>query len=386
MRREHFVIFNNTLRKFCHLLPIFFILPNTWAQKQIKNPLHFVPADSVIFWMDDPTNLSGMAYQIDEQLHEYPLLPETMKRKDFKKALRQWNETINEWIGQGYSCTHWHPTVIEASNGIKKAGALFQQTADSRYMDAIERTIFNILLPKISQPGELTFERHIAAQALINTTGMMYATDSEGVYVNQFLNSTTHIVTDTHNLIIDQITSMPYEGYLKIRISGLKKGRTPITLRVRMPDWATLTPHAGSSYTFSSSTLPQPAIYINGRDEQLPIEQGYIVIRRNWNNGDEIYLNFPTDFFHIHFKHLPTSSLPCTAWQRGPLIYGYTAPLGENIPPENCNIEATREVNNHGHALYSIKYKKRNGTIASSYLQPIFDGVTTICNPNTPTN
>lgn len=367
-----------TLRQLCCLLVATIALA-TQAQKQIASPLQFVNADSVVIWLSDPANLSASALNTDKHLHERALAYEPMRAKSFKMHTKQWDNTSAAWIGQGYPCHHWTPEPTNVANGIAQAALLFAHTADSRYTDAIERATFNYLLPLISTPGELSFERRIAAQAVLNATGYLYATDAAGLYVNLFINNTTHVKTNTHDFIVDQITALPYEGRLKVRISGLKKGRTPLTLRIRIPDWATRQNASCSSYRFCAEPQPLPTIYVNGRDERIPVENGYYVIHRKWNNGDEVYLDFPTDFFRISSTEASTKHEPCTAWQRGPIIYGYCTNTVYHTLPDTCHIEATQTLNHFGHPLHTIELKNNKGESETHHLQPIIDGATSTC-------
>ena len=357
------------LSGFALLIVLYAVVLQGWAQQQLAAPLRLVASDSVLVWLNDPANIVASAQQTDRYVAEQPFQAVKLSRKEFKQRCDQWNQTLSDWMGNGYACSHHQPSVVDMVNGISASAHLFCVTADSRYLNAIERVAYNHLLPIVVPPADLSFERRMAAQTLMNIGGMIYATDEEGAYVNFYLNNTAHIKTDTHDFIIDQMTAMPYEGLVKLRVSGLKRGRTPITLRFRMPDWALRTTSERAPFAFLAPSLSLPTIYVNGRDEQLPVVNGYVEVCRLWNNGDEVYFILPTDFFKVCGKCEDKS---CMALQRGPLVYGFCDASAPSALPLPQDVYPTDSLNQYGHPYYSVK-----GT--HHRMQPLLDGGVTVC-------
>ena len=123
-------------------------------------------------------------------------------------------------------------------------------------------------------------------------------------------------------VVVDQLTAMPYDGRVKIRLSGLCHGGYPLTVRVRVPMWA-----AGlDDVSLWDGWLRSPAlpyvVYVNGREWfDAKIERGYVVIRRKWNSGDEVLFDLPVQ---SRWVDLPGES-HTKALRRGPLFYALPA-------------------------------------------------------------
>ena len=96
------------------------------------------------------------------------------------------------------------------------------------------------------------------------------------VRLNFYQNCFVHVQTDSLNVTIDQVADMPFLPNVRLRIGGIRS-QTPFTLQLRRPCWA---------------VDAEPTIYINGREEVLPVEAGYYTIRRRWNAGDEVFFSF----------------------------------------------------------------------------------------------
>lgn len=190
------------------------------AQKLLKEPLTYVPADSVVIWGEDISDLRGTALKLDASLTEQPL-GEPGNKKDFVRKIKKWQTEylpqINLAGGLGEENL---PQTVATANMTGLAADLLRLTADSRLADVMERSLFNQLLREVALPGEMTMEKHVAAQALINATGKILATDEEGIYINLYLNSTAHVRTKQFDVMLDILTAMPHEGRIKVRLSG----------------------------------------------------------------------------------------------------------------------------------------------------------------------
>ena len=164
------------------------------AAGPLKKPLHFVPSDSVIVWGGDRSDIRATALAASPSLkcRETTLSPADMAQA--KHTIKSWEKDILPelnplgGLGEAYDDSR----VLELSKMLTLGGKLFLLTADAQYMNVVERASLNALLHML-RPGDMNFEKHTAAQALINASGMFYAYDDEGVFVNLYVNSSTHI-------------------------------------------------------------------------------------------------------------------------------------------------------------------------------------------------
>ncbi len=295
------------------------------AQTRLDTHLTFVPADSVVIWGEGESDLRGVALAADPSLAGQT--PAALPALPFAKALRQWRR---EWQPQltpsGIGNGRAPADPLRCTAMLDAAAALFAQSGHATFMDATERALFNDMLHAVagSAPG-LTFEKRTAARALADGVGRVYATDDEGLWVNLYLNNTAHIVTPAFDCVVDELTAMPFDGRVRVRLSSLPRNGFQMTVRVRIPDWAR--PATGGG------VVPQPMV--NGRPVlQLAKRDGYYVIRRAWNNGDEILLELPLTPRVLTPECLPPGT---AAIARGPLLFAVADSAGSgaavSLPP-----------------------------------------------------
>lgn len=247
--------------------------PTAFAQKLLREPLTAIPADSVGLWDMGTTNWRMMAKQFNKQVVAQPFAVERKAVKRLQKA--KWQKNVS-WSG-GHSPLFNAEEGYQATQTMNNAVQLFLLTGESQSIDLVERALFNALPYALHRPDVSAFDKGITAQALYNGIGAIYATTQRNVYTNFYLNSFVRLRLDTLRLTLDQITGMPYLPNSKFRIGGLPKGLHKFTLRLRLPSWA---------------KAEETTLYVNGHDEDLRLEKGYIVIDRSWRNGDEAYLQF----------------------------------------------------------------------------------------------
>lgn len=244
------------------------------AQKTLRTPLSAVPADSVGLWDMGTTNWRIATKQFHQQVVAQPFKVQQKQYRALRKNMSQGSFTLTG--GQQPLFNAEEP--YQAAQALTNAVQLFLLTGESSSLDLAERALFNALPYALHRPDLSLFDKGTAAQALINGIGAIYATLERSIYVNFYLNSFVRLQIDTLRLTIDQITNMPYLPGSKFRIGGLPKGLHHFTLRLRLPEWA---------------NAHETTLSVNGHDEELQIEQGYITINRQWRNGDEATIHLP---------------------------------------------------------------------------------------------
>ena len=348
---------------------------NSWADSRLEEPLTFVSADSVVVWGEDRSDYRTTALSVAAQLQVRPVQVERVVKKQLQKDRTHWQKELLPSLNLSGAVADelGGIAVVPTAAMILQAGKLYLQTADAQYMDAVERAALNALM-SVAVPGDLSFEKHIAAQALMNTSGMVYATDAEGVYVNLYINSSTHIQTEQLDFVLDQLTAMPHEGRVKLRMGGLKSGLQPIKVRLRMPNWACGTLPDACHFGILENTQTVPAIYVNGREEHYPVVNGYLVIDRKWNSGDEVYFDFPFKVQHLYPRQQEYFNTNVVALQRGPLLYGFMQPTeGFSYTPKDV-VSENLEPNGYGHTTVSVPVTMFDTQKKVQIAEPLMDG------------
>lgn len=344
------------------------------ASRTTTEPLDYVEADSLVIWGCEESDFRVIAMQADPHVRVRPLHAKTADAASLPAWLQQWQQLLPSMDALGRVVEADQATsVVPTCNGVKLAGKLFLHTRDVQYMDAIERAAYHTFMPLARQDGPLHFEKRMAAQSLMDIMGMMYATDSLGVYVNFYRNSSAHIRTSAFDVIIDQLTEMPHGKRVKLRMGGRIKGQQPLVVRLRMPYWCYGNLPAGQPYTLTGVPDKLPVVYVNGREAFYKMENGYLVINRKWNRGDEVFFDFPFEPQRLQLRQAPAAET-IFAVQYGPLLYGAATGgfVGELLPGKP--VTQLDDTNRYGHSLLGATVQQPDGQTKNLRLEPVAVG------------
>lgn len=330
----------------------------TSGQTRLEEPLTFISADSVVVWGGDFSDLRGMAFIVDQTLEERPVKVNPANYEaDLAKWQNDWLPTMTATGAGGFDART--SRAVRNSQMIEQAAALFLQTGHADFMEGIERALFNDQLHEVLTNTEagVTFDKRMAAQSLVNGLGMVYAYKGTDVWVNFFLNNTAHIRTPEYNLILDQITSMPFNTTMKVRVNGIPRGGFYMRFHLRIPYWSEAQGFPKGRYTLTGEVpAERPKVYVNGRDPlKVKYEDGYLIIDRKWNRGDEILVYFP---LNAQYLQRAGGSNTDVAVQSGPLIYSV---------PDSCDrglvdpaVPMTIDYDNSGYPIFRGTYATKN--------------------------
>lgn len=216
---------------------------------------------------------------------------------------------------------------------------MFLLHGDARYIDVLERTLYNGLLSGISLSGDKFFypnplasmgqhQRRAwwdcaccvsnMARFLPSVAGYVYAQNQHDLYINLFVGGKANIKLPNAQVNIIQQTNYPWEGKNEITINPDKNAN--FTLRIRIPGWAKGEPIPSKLYTEDASKLPVN-ITLNGKALIYDVEKGYAVIKRMWHKGDKVLVDLPMEVKKIFAHDSVKADQSKFALQRGPLVY-----------------------------------------------------------------
>jgi len=221
---------------------------------------------------------------------------------------------------------------------------MFQLHGDAKYIDILERTLYNGLLSGVSLSGDHFFYPNPLASmgqhqrsawfscacCISNMTrflpsmpGYMYGQNADHLYINLFAGSTASIDLPKGKVEIVQQTNYPWEGSDEMTINPDKT--MDFTLHIRIPGWAQGNPVPSGLYqeTAANNTV---ALKINGQDLAYQVEKGYATIHRKWKKGDRISLVLPMDVRKVFAAAQVEDDKDRFALQRGPLVYCLESP------------------------------------------------------------
>ena len=217
---------------------------------------------------------------------------------------------------------------------------LFLLHGDAKYLDVMERTLFNGLISGVSLDGKTFFYPNplesrgqhqrspwfgVAccpsniSRFLPSVPGYVYAKTADAIYVNLFVQGTGDIVLDGDRRVrLTQETRYPWDGAVKITVAPDTAGRFAID--VRIPGWAREEPVPGDLYRFLD-TAPPATLKVNGEPVPLTIDKGFVKIARTWKAGDVIALDLPMPVRRLVAHGKVTDDAGRVALQRGPIVY-----------------------------------------------------------------
>lgn len=213
-------------------------------------------------------------------------------------------------------------------------------TGESKYVDVLEKSLYNGALDGISLAGDKFFYGNVLSSngkqtrrdwfgtaccpaniaRLIESLGnYIYGYNQNSIWVNLFVGSNTVIPVNNTLVPISMKTNYPWDGLLEMNFSP--KEKITFGLRVRIPGWVTGEAVPGGLYSFQQPGESKIAVNLNGKPIQYVIENGYMLINREWQSGDKITVYLPMDIKRVSSRTEVKANVERVAIQRGPIIY-----------------------------------------------------------------
>ena len=221
---------------------------------------------------------------------------------------------------------------------------LFLATGDSKYVDVMERGMYNNAIDGVSESGNRFFYVNRLASAgdgrdtrwerasleccppnlvrfLASMPGFIYAQDPTGaIYVNLYASSETSFTVGGKRLSLAMQSQMPWAGQSKIRVATTADVTGSIKLRI--PGWARNQPVPGGLYSYLDTVNSQVTVSVNdARVSATPDKAGYVSLDRVWKNGDVIEVEFPMDVRRVAADRRVKETRGRVAVERGPIVY-----------------------------------------------------------------
>ncbi len=213
-------------------------------------------------------------------------------------------------------------------------------TGESRYMDVLEKSLYNGALDGLSLDGDRFFYgnplasngRHSRrewfgtaccpaniARLIASLGNYIYAQTDKGIWVNLFVGSNVSIGLPKGTVGLTMQTGYPLDGNVKINMSLTKKMK--YAMHIRIPGFVNGIAAPGGLYNFSDNTASTLIIKINGMAVNYTNEKGYAVIEREWKNNDAVEMTIPLEIKKVMARSELKQDNDRMAIQRGPLVY-----------------------------------------------------------------
>jgi DUF1680 family protein len=232
---------------------------------------------------------------------------------------------------------------------------MFLLHGDSKYIDVLEKTLYNGLISGIGLDGKSFFYTNAMQVTKLDTKenangftdggveaarsgwfecsccptnlcrfipsipGYIYSQKDNDVYINLFMNSSVDLTVGNKQLQIIQKNNYPWNGNLQFTVNPQQPVASSI--KIRIPGWVNNQAVPSTLYQFENKETEPVSVKINGQAIQYIIEKGYAVINKTWKKNDVIEVNLPMEVKRVTANANVKEDIGKVALQRGPLMY-----------------------------------------------------------------
>ena len=224
---------------------------------------------------------------------------------------------------------------------------MFLLHGDAKYIDVLERTLYNGMISGVSLTGDLFFYPNPlesdgkykfnigklgrqpwfdcsccpsnVIRFIPSVAKYIYAHSGENLYVNLFIAGKAGIVMGQTPVQIRQETMYPWDGKIVLKVDP--EGGKRFALNIRIPCWVTDRPLPGDLYYYLDEDPGDVTLTVNGEPVDLNMKNGFAVIERQWTQGDVVELNLPMQVRVVAADGNVKEVENKVALMRGPLVY-----------------------------------------------------------------
>ena len=263
---------------------------------------------------------------------------------------------------------------------------MFLLHGDAKYIDCLERTLYNGVISGMSvdggkffYPNPLSSDGHYRFNAdntmtrqpwfgcaccpsnlcrfIPSMPGYIYGVRDNNLYVNLFAANTATIAVGGKKVTLQQSTQYPWEGDIAIKV--LQNKAKAFNMMVRIPGWAQNQVVPSDLYSFSDDILSGYEVTVNGQPVKGELQNGYLVINRNWKKGDVVRVHLDMPVRTVVANHRVSDDRGRIAVERGPLVY--CAEWADNAGINPHHLLLARQPQFDVQTAYSIQNTEGNG-------------------------
>ncbi len=217
---------------------------------------------------------------------------------------------------------------------------LFLLHGDSKYYDALERSLYNGVISGVSLDGGRFFypnplesmgqhQRQAwfgcaccpsnIARFIPSVPGYFYQVNKKDVYVNLFCSNTADINVNGKKVTLRQETGYPWNGDINLTIDKNTAGE--FNLRLRIPGWVRGQVVPSDLYSYADNKQLSYSVSVNGQPVEAELEQGYFGINRKWKKGDKVTLHLEMQPRIVTALEAVEADRGRVSVERGPIVY-----------------------------------------------------------------
>ncbi|MDR2775835.1 MAG: glycoside hydrolase family 127 protein, partial [Tannerella sp.] len=247
---------------------------------------------------------------------------------------------------------------------------LFLATGESKYVDVLERTLYNGLVAGVSLSGDRFFYDNPMAsngshdreawfgcaccpgnitRFMASIPGYVYATGQQSIFVNLYVKGNAAVKIENTEVELLQETNYPWDGEITLTVNPSRTER--FSLMLRIPGWAKNKPVPSELYHYVDSAGAAVRITVNGKTVNPENIHGYAVLERKWEKGDKVALSIDMPVRRVQSCKQVAYNKGLLAMERGPVVYALESIdqpkeyLFDIVIPRDSKIDAHFEEN-----------------------------------------
>ena len=256
---------------------------------------------------------------------------------------------------------------------------MFLLHGESKYIDCLERTLYNGVISGMSMDGgRFFYPNPLSSDGKYNfnsdntktrqpwfgcaccpsnlsrfipsVPGYLYGVKDNNIYVNLFAGNTSTVKVQGKEVVLEETTEYPWDGDIKIAVK--KSGVKNANLLVRIPGWVRNQVVPSDLYKYSDAEKPAYSVTVNGKtvEADLDANKGYLPVK-NIKKGDVVRIHFDMSVRTVVANAKVADDKGKVAVERGPLVY------------------CAEAVDNQGElVLRAVMAKKPTFTLVDNYL------------------
>jgi DUF1680 family protein len=217
---------------------------------------------------------------------------------------------------------------------------MFLLHGDAKYVDVVERIVYNGFLSGIALEGDRFFYPNPLASPgryarspwfdcaccptnvvrfIPSLAGYVYAVRGDEVFVNLYAGGKGTVDVAGRSVTLSQETKYPWDGRVTVAVDP--GASSSFALRLRIPGWARNEVIPSDLYRYADGVKPAWTVAVNGEAVAAAPEQGYVVVRRTWKPGDRVVVDLPMPVRRVAAHEKVQADRGRVALERGPLVY-----------------------------------------------------------------
>ena len=217
---------------------------------------------------------------------------------------------------------------------------MFLLHGESKYIDVLERTLYNGVLSGISLDGGTFFYpnplesdgRHKRqpwfgcaccpsniARFIPSVAGYVYSVKDNDLFVNLYMSNNVTASVKNGDVKLSMVTNYPWDGEVSIVVKDApKKG---FELKLRIPGWVRNEVVPSDLYTYADTVTPGYSVKVNGVEVHSMLIDGYFCIDRKWKAEDKVELSMDVIPRVVKANPLVKDDEGKIAIEKGPIVY-----------------------------------------------------------------